>query len=61
MLSLPERDEDGDKARKQFHYLLLDSLKKDQETLIKEGLASAAQKPKRAANDSDKYAAPPVR
>ena len=58
MLSLPHRDEDGDKVRKRFHHLHLDSLKKDQETLTKEGLASAVQKRKRAANDSDEYAAP---
>ena len=59
MLSLPQGDKDGDKARKRFHHLLLDSLKKDWETLTTEGLASAAQKRKRAANDSDEYAAPP--
>ena len=61
MLSLPHGVKDGDKARKRFHHLVLDSLKKDRETLTKEGLASAAQKRKRAANDSDEYAAPPVR
>ena len=59
MLSLPQGDKDGDKARKRFYHLLLDSLKNDRETLTKEGLASAAQKRKRAANDSDEYAAPP--
>ena len=61
MLSLPQGDKDADKARKPFHHLLLDSLKKDRETLTKEGLASAVQKRKRAANDSDEYAAAPVR
>jgi len=36
-------DKEGDKARDRFHYLLLDSLKKDHETGVKEGLASAAR------------------
>ena len=40
MLSLPQGDKDGDKARKRCHHLLLDSLKKDRETLTKEGLAA---------------------
>ena len=61
MLSLSQGDKDGDKARKQFHHLLLDSLKKDRETVTKKGLAAAAQKRKRAANVCDEYAAPPFR
>jgi len=36
-------DKEGDKARDRFHHLLLDSLKKDRETGIKEGLVSAAR------------------
>ena len=59
MLSLPQGGKDGHKVRKTFHHLLLDSLKKDRETLTKEGLVSTAQKCKRAANDSDEYGAPP--
>jgi len=46
-------DKDGDKARDSFHYLLLDSLKKDRERETKEGLASAKRKRDQAANDSD--------
>jgi len=46
-------DKEGDKARDQFHHLLLDSLKKDRETGVKEGLASAARQRENAANNSD--------
>lgn len=58
MLNLPQGDKDGEKARERFHHLLLDSLKKDRETATKDGLASAAQKGKRAATDSDDDAGP---
>jgi len=43
LLNTPVGDKAGDKARDRFHYLLLDSLKKDRETGVKEGLASAAR------------------
>ena len=55
MLTLP-RDRDGEKAREQFHYLLLDSLNKDRETDMKYGLAATARKRKLAANDSGEEA-----
>jgi len=42
LLKSAKGDKDGDKARERFHYLLLDSLKKDRETEVKEGLAAAA-------------------
>ena len=46
-------DQEGDNARDRFHHLLLDSLKKDRETGVKEGLASAVRQRENAANDSD--------
>lgn len=62
MLSLLRGGKDGDRARERFYHLLLDSLEKDQETVTKGGLASAALKRKRAANDSDEDdSAPPIR
>lgn len=61
MFSLLQGDEDGDKERKQFYYHLLDSLQKDREILIPEGLTSTVQKSKRAPDDSVEYAAPPLR
>ena len=53
MLSLLQGDKDGEKARERFHYLLLDSLKKDRETMTKGGLASVAIKCKCAVYDTD--------
>jgi len=53
LLNTPVGDKEGDKARHWFHHLLLHSLKKDRETGIKEGLASAARQRENAANDSD--------
>ena len=44
MLNLLQGDKDGQKAREPFHYLLLDSRKKDRETMMKGGLASVAIK-----------------
>ena len=54
MLTLPSGERDGEKARERFHHLLLDSLKKDQETDTKSGLVATAQKRKLAADDSGK-------
>ena len=53
LLSTPVGDKEDDKARDQFNHLLLDSLKKDRESGVKEGLASAARQWENAANDSD--------
>jgi len=53
LLNTPVGDKEGDKARDQFHYVLLDSRKKDRETGVKEGLASAARQRENATNDSD--------
>jgi len=53
LLNTPVGDKEGDKARNRFHHLLLDSLKKDHETGVKEGLASAARQRENATNDSD--------
>jgi len=53
LLQLPDGDKEGDKARKRFNYLMLDALKKDRETVVKEGLAAAGRKRKRAADDND--------
>jgi len=53
LLNTPVRDKEGDKARDRFHYLLLDSLKKDRGTGVKEDLASAARQRENAAIDSD--------
>ena len=60
LLQSNKGDKDGDKARDRFHYLLLDSLKKDRETETKEGLASAKRKRDQAANDSDGDAPGPI-
>ena len=60
LLQSDKRDKDGDKARARFHYLLLDSLKKDRENETKEGLASAKRKRDQAANDSDGDAPGPI-
>ena len=46
-------DKEGDEAGDRFHYLLLDSLKKDRETVVNEGLESAARQRENTANDSD--------
>jgi hypothetical protein len=54
LLTSAKGDKDGEKARQRFHHLLLDSLKKDRETEVKEGLAAAALQRENAANDSDK-------
>jgi len=43
LLSTPVGDKGGDKARDQFNHLLLDSQKKDHETGVKKGLASAGR------------------
>ena len=61
MLNLPRGDKDGEKARERFHYLLLDSHKKDRETMMKAGLASAAIKRKYAVNDTDDDESAPLR
>ena len=61
MLNLPRGDKDGERPRERFHYLLLDSLKKDRETMTKGGLASAAIKRKRVVNDTDDYESAPLR
>ena len=61
MLNLPRGDKDGEKALERFHYLLLDSLKEDRETMTKGGLASAAIKRKRAVNDTDDDESAPLR
>ena len=61
MLNLARGDEDGEKARECFHYLLLDSLKEDREKMTKGGLASAAIKCKRAVNDMDDDESAPLR
>src|SRR6266576_2918278 len=53
LLQLPDGDKEDDKARKRFNYLMLDALKKDRETVVKEGLAAAGRKRKRAADDND--------
>jgi len=60
LLQSDKGDKGGDKARDRFHYLLLDSLKKDRETETKEGLASAKGKRDQAANDSDGDASCPI-
>jgi len=60
LLQSDKGDKDGDKARDRFHYLLLDSLKKDRETETKEGLASVKRKRDQAANDSDGDAPGPI-
>jgi len=54
LLNTPVGDKEGDKARDRFHHLLLDSLLKDRETGVKEGLASVARQRKNAANVSDR-------
>jgi len=54
LLKSAKGDKDGDKTRERFHHLLLDSLKKDRETEVKEDLAAAALQREQAANDSDK-------
>jgi len=53
LLNTSVGDKEGDKARDRFHHLLLDSLKKDHETDVKEDLASAARQQENAANNSD--------
>jgi len=53
LLNTPVGGKEGNKARDRFHHLLLDSLKKDHETGVKEGLASAARQGENAANDLD--------
>ena len=57
----PPGDKDGEKAREHFHYLLLDSQKKDRETMMKAGLASTAIKRKCAVNDTDDDKSGPLR
>jgi len=54
LLQSNEGDKDGDKARDRFHYLLLDSLKKDRKKETKEGLAWAKRKRDQGANDYDR-------
>ena len=61
MLNLTRGDKDGEKARERFPYLLLDFVKKDRETMMKGGLASAAIKRKHAVNDSDDDESAPLR
>lgn len=51
LLQLPRGDKEGDRAKDRFHYLLLDALKKDRETLTREGLQAGQRKRRRAAND----------
>ena len=60
LLQSDKEDKDGDKARDRFHYLLLDSPKKDRETETKEGLVSANQKQDQAAYDFDRYGPGPI-
>ena len=61
MLNLPRRDKDSEKAQEHFHYLLLNSLKKDREIMTKGGLASAAIKRNRAVNHTDDDESAPLR
>jgi len=60
LLNTPVGDKEGNKARDRFHHLLLDSLKKDRETGVKEGLASAARQQENATNDSDRNEERPI-
>jgi len=60
LLQSDKGDKDRDKARDRFHYLLLDSLKKDRETETKEGLASAKRKRDQAFNVSDEDTPGPI-
>jgi len=60
LLKSAKCDKEIDKAYECFHYLLLDSLKKDRETEVKEGLAAAAPQREQAANDSDKDLGSPI-
>ena len=60
MLNLPRGDKQGEEVWERFHYLLLDSLEQDQETVAKGGLASAAIKRKRAVNQTDDDESAPV-
>ena len=53
ILQLADSDKEGDNARKRFNYLMLDALKKDRETMVKEVLAAAGRKRKHAANADD--------
>jgi len=41
LLTSAQGDKDGEKSQQRFHHHLLDSLKKDRETEVKEGLAAA--------------------
>ena len=50
ILQLADGDKETDKAHKRFNYLMLDAVKKDRETLVKEGLVAAGRKHKRVAN-----------
>ncbi|KAF8415070.1 hypothetical protein EV426DRAFT_701827 [Tirmania nivea] len=43
LLGMQREDKEGDKAQKRFHYLLLDSLKKDCETETRDGLIAASR------------------
>jgi len=52
LLNTPIGDKEGNKATDRFHHLLLDSLKKDRETGVKEDLASAGRQRENAANNS---------
>jgi len=60
LLNTPVGDKEGDKAGNRFHHLLLDSLKKDHVTGVKEGLASAARQRENATNDSDRNEEHPI-
>jgi len=60
LLKFAKGDKDGEKAHERFHHLLLDSLKKDRETKVKEGLAAAALQREQTANDSDKDLGRPI-
>ena len=53
ILQLADGDKEGDKARKRFNYLMLDALKKDRETVVKEVLTAAGRKHKRVPNVDD--------
>ena len=53
ILQLADGDKEGDKARKRFNYLMLDALKKNRETVVKEEHAAAGRTRKCAANADD--------
>jgi len=60
LLNTPVGDKKGDKIRDRFYHLLWDSLKKDRETEVKKGLASAARQRENAVNDLDRNEERPI-